>query len=236
VQFLRYFTVAIAVVAAASLDRPAAQQTPGSTFRVFVRGADTGVEEVSITESPSGWTLRGSGKLRAPLNLTTDSWEARYDRSWNPIELTVNLSENANRWRIRTTFSGTSATSDITQNGKTEQRTHTVAADSIALSNVVFGAYEVLAARLATAQPGAQLQAYIAPQDVVSFTAENVTSESIQVPGRLISARRWTLSVSQGPAKLAPAAARYPVADAQRPSRRHRQRVRAGDHARTAQR
>ena len=189
-------------MAAASLDRPAAQQTSASTFRVFIRGADTGIEEVTILESPSGWTLRGSGKLRAPINLATDYWEARYDRSWNPLALSVNLSENADKWMIRTTFSGTSAMSEITQNGKTQQRTHTVAADAIALPNVVFAAYEVLAARLATAQPGTQLHAYIAPQDVVSITAETVTSESIQVPGRMINAKRWTLSVSHGSAKL----------------------------------
>lgn len=201
-QFLRYLTVAIAIIAAVSLDRTAAQQTSASTFRVFVRGTETGIEEVTIFESPQGWTLRGSGKMRPPINLATDYWEALYDRSWKPIALTVNLSENANKWTIRTTFSGTTATSEIVQNGQTQQRTHTVAADSIALTNVVFAAYEVLASRLATAQAGTQLQAYIAPQDVVSFTAESVTSESIQVPGRLINARRWTLSVSHGPATL----------------------------------
>jgi uncharacterized protein len=202
VQSLRYFTVALAVIAAVSFDRTAAQNTSASTFRVFVRGADTGSEEVTIMESESGWTLRGSGKMRGSINMSTDYWEARYDRSWKPIELAVSLSENANKWTIRTSFAGTTATSEIVQNGKAQQRTHTVAADTIALPNLVFAAYEVLAARLATAQAGSHFDAYIAPQDMVTFTADKVTSESIQVPGRVIDARRWTLTITDGSAKL----------------------------------
>ena len=81
-----------------------AQASAAHTFRVFVRGADTGIEEVTVLESADGWTLRGSGKLRAPVNLAMDFWEARYDRAWKPIELTINLTESAKRWSVHTTF------------------------------------------------------------------------------------------------------------------------------------
>ena len=96
---LRHFTcpkgaaVAALFVAfcAAGVQDAAAQTTAAHTFRVFVRGVDTGIEEVTVLESADGWTLRGSGKLRAPVNLAMDFWEARYDRAWRPIELTINL-------------------------------------------------------------------------------------------------------------------------------------------------
>ena len=169
---------------------------------MFVRGTDTGIEEVTVLESAAGWTLRGSGKLRAPVNLAMDYWEVRYDREWKPIELTVNLTENANRWTVRTAFAGTTATSDISQGGKTQRRTHTVAPDAIALPNLIFGAYEVLAARLVSAAPGSQLPAFIAPQEAVTITVNAVTDETIQVPGRAIAARRWTLTATQGASTL----------------------------------
>jgi pimeloyl-ACP methyl ester carboxylesterase len=169
---------------------------------VFIRGADTGVEEVTLLESPDGWTLRGSGKLRAPINLSMDYWEARYDRAWKPIELTVNLTENARRWTVHTTFTGTVASSDITQDTQLQRRTSTVATDTIVLPNLVFGAYEALAARLASEKPGAQLQLFIAPQDAVPVTLTSVTDETIQVPGRTISARRWTLNIGAGKSTL----------------------------------
>ncbi len=201
VKSLLHFSV-IAVLLLGTQQHPAAQKSSGSIFRVFVRGADTGIEEVTILESPDGYTLRGSGKLRAPINLAMDYWEARYDRSWRPIELAVNLTENNNQWLVRTAFNGTTAVSEITQSGKVERRTHTVAPDTIALPNLIFGAYEVVAARLATAQPGSQLQAYIAPQDAVTIGLNSVTDETIEIPGRKIAARRWRLEVALGTAKL----------------------------------
>ena len=146
----------------------AAQTSAAHTFRVFVRGVDTGIEEVTVLESADGWTLRGSGKLRAPVNLAMDYWEARYDRAWKPIELTINLTESAKRWTVHTTFNGTIASSDITQEGQVQRRTSTVAADTVVLPNLIFGAYEALAARLATEKVGSQLQVFIAPQDALS--------------------------------------------------------------------
>ena len=155
-----------------------------------------------MLESANGWTLRGSGKLRAPVNLSMDFWEARYDRAWKPIELTINLTESAKRWSVHTTFNGTIASSDITQEGQLQRRTSTVAADTIVLPNLIFGAYEALAARLSTEKVGSQLQVFIAPQDALPALIHNVADETIKIPGRIISARRWTLHLGGGAAKL----------------------------------
>lgn len=201
-KFLTHFTVITAVLLAAGTDDAAAQAKTANTFRVFVRGVDAGIEEVTLLESPEGWTLRGSGKLRAPINLAMDYWEARYDRAWKPIELTVNLTENTNRWTVHTIFKDTLASSEIAQNGQMQRRSNNVAADTIVLPNLIFGAYEALAARLATARVGSQLQAFIAPQDVVAVGINSVTDETIQVPGRKIAARRWMLHVGTEASKL----------------------------------
>jgi len=187
-----------AAFCAAGAQDAAAQTGAARTFRVFVRGADTGIEEVTVLESADGWTLRGSGKLRAPVNLVMDFWEARYDRSWKPIELTINLTESAKRWTVHTTFKGTTASSDITQEGQVQRRSSTVAADTVVLPNLIFGAYEALAARLATEKVGSQLQVFIAPQDALSAVIHNVTDETIKTPGRVIAARRWTLHMGGG--------------------------------------
>ena len=205
-KFLTHFTWRCAVVAtllaAAGLPSAAAQTPASHTFRVFVRGVDTGIEEVTLLESADGWTLRGSGKLRAPVNISMDYWEARYDRAWKPISLTINLTESARQWTVRTSFNGTIASSDITQDGQVQRRTSTVAADTIVLPNLIFGAYEALAARLAGENPGSQLQVFIAPQDALAATIESVSDETIKVASRTIAARRWKLHMGGGPAKL----------------------------------
>ena len=172
----------------------ASAQTPAAhTFHIFVRGAEAGSEEVTLLELPDGWTLRGSGRFGAPLNLTIEYWEARYDRAWKPLELTENLASGNDKWTVHTTFSQTTASSDVAQNGVNQRRNQTVEADSIVLPNMVFGSYEALAARLATASVGAQLPAYIAPQNPVSVSVKRVADEKIQIPGRTIEAKHWTL-------------------------------------------
>ena len=88
------------------------------------------------------------------------------------------------------------------KNGQMQRRSHTVAADTIVIPNLIFGAYEALAARLASARPGSQLQAFIAPQDVVAVAVTSVTDEMIQVAGGKIAARRWILHVGSATSKL----------------------------------
>ncbi|HTL03506.1 MAG TPA: alpha/beta fold hydrolase [Vicinamibacterales bacterium] len=171
----------------------AAQAPAGHTFHVFLRGAEAGTEEVTVLGTAEGWALRGSGRLGAPLNLTTEYWEIRYDRAWRPIELTVGQADQTNKWSVHTTVSGTTAASDVTQNGQNERRNLTIAPDAVVLPNLIFGSYEALAVRLATASPGAQIAAFIVPQNSVSITVVRVAEETIQVPGRLIAAKHWSL-------------------------------------------
>jgi pimeloyl-ACP methyl ester carboxylesterase len=189
---LRHSTVAALLMLL--LGRAAAAQTSTShTFHVFIRGSEVGTEEVAVLESPDGWTLRGSGRLGTPVNLNVEYWEARYDRTWKPLELTVNLAENRDRWTVHTTFSGTNAAIDVAQNGQNQRRNQTVAPDSVVLPNLVFGSYEALAARLASSVMGTQIPAFIAPQNTVPVTVNRVSDETIQMPGQTIAARHWAL-------------------------------------------
>jgi uncharacterized protein len=190
---LRWNHLTVVALLLLALGHPAAAQTTAHTFHIFIRGAEAGTEEVTVLDSPQGWTLRGSGRLGGTINLTTEYWEARYDRSWKPLELTINQTNSADRWTVHTAFSGTTAASDIAQNGQNQRRNATVAADSIVLPNLVFGSYEALAARLVSETVGAQLPAFIAPQNPVSVVVKRVSDEKIEVPGRSIAARHWTL-------------------------------------------
>jgi uncharacterized protein len=169
------------------------QTATAHTFHVFLRGNEVGTEEVTLFELADGWTLRGSARFGAPLNLKIEYWEARYDRSWKPLELVENLAANNDRWTVHTAFSGTTASSDVALNGENQRRNQTIEADSVVLPNLVFGSYEALAARLATASAGTKLAAYIAPQNPISVAVSRVSDEKIQLPGRSIDAKHWTL-------------------------------------------
>src|SRR4051812_40362828 len=122
-----HFTVAVLALLAVGTTA-AAQTTSAHTFHVFLRGAQVGSEEVTVLQLADGWTLRGSGKLNAPVNLTTEYWEARYDQDWKPLELTVNQTDGKSRWSVHSRFDGTTAATDITKDGQTERRNQTLAA------------------------------------------------------------------------------------------------------------
>jgi pimeloyl-ACP methyl ester carboxylesterase len=170
------------------------QTAAAHTFHVFLRGNEVGTEEVTLFELADGWTLRGSARFGAPLNLKIEYWEARYDRGWKPLELLENLSANTDKWTVHTAFSGTTAASDVALNGDNQRRNQTNEADSVVLPNLVFGSYEALAARLVTASAGTKLPAYIAPQNPISVAVDRVSPEKIQLPERTIEAKHWTLT------------------------------------------
>ena len=160
---------------------------------------DTGIEEVTVLESADGWTLRGSGKLRAPVNLAMDYWEARYDRTWKPIELTINLTESAKKWTVHTTFSGTTASSDITQDGQIQRA---VAARWLPTRSCCRTSSS---ARTRRSPPGSRRKKSAGSCRCSSHRrmrcprrSHSVTDETIKVPGRSIAARRWTLHMGGG--------------------------------------
>jgi uncharacterized protein len=178
------------------------QATPVS-FTVFVSGAPIGSEQVTVTASADGWTIRLTGRLGAPINLSTARFELRYDRDWKPLSLEIDASLRGQPRMLRTAFANGKATSSIIQSGQESQKTHDVATDTIVLPNMSFGAFEALALRLASVSPGSQLKAYIAPEVEIAIRLDSIIDERIQTASRLIAARRYNLALINPTATLA---------------------------------
>ena len=95
---------------------------------------------------------------------------------------------------MHTTFAGTSAVSEITRAGQATKKTDTVAADAVVLPNLIFGAYEALAARLVTANAGTEFRVYNAPQGEIGLRVVRVFDETIQISNRTMATRRWVVT------------------------------------------
>lgn len=153
--------------AAAGLGRIGADQAspsqdapPPSTLTVFIQGNPIGSEEVTVASDAEGWTIRATGRLGVPVNLSTVRFEVRYDRNWQPVSLVVESSLRGQPLLLNTTFSGGAAASSITQAGQQTQKTDQVAADTVVLPNMFFAAYEALALRLPSVSPGTELRVH----------------------------------------------------------------------------
>lgn len=168
---------------------------PVSNFTVFIRGNPIGSEQVSVTADTAGWTIRSTGRLGVPLNLSTARFELRYDVGWHPISLIVEASLRGQPLLLNTTFTGGTAASSVTQAGQQTQKTDQVAPDTVVLPNMFFAAYEALAMRLPSVTPGTELRAYVAPQVEIPLRIESASEERIKTSTRTFATRRYSLTM-----------------------------------------
>lgn len=200
----RHLIVLLVVPLAALLagGSAAAQPATGSipaagpaTYTVFLKGQQIGREEATLSKTPEGWRITSTSRLTVgTIQAETQLFEVRYGTDWQPVELRVEAMVNGQRRALNTSFTLTTAISEITQGDTTNQKTDTVSARTIVLPQNYYAAYEALAARLATAEKDQTLPAYIAPQIEVRLHIDDVIPEQIQTTAGNLSARRFRLT------------------------------------------
>jgi hypothetical protein len=187
----------LVLTAGAADARPAAPQGPSpvGNLQVFMQGRLLGSEQATVTATADGWIIRGTGRLAAPVDLSTTRFEMRYDREWRPISLEVDGTLRGRPLLMRTTFAGGSATTDITQAGQQTRKVDAVSADPVVLPNMFFCSYEALALRLRGITVPGELKAYIAAQAEIPLRITATGSERIQTTGRAVSATRYEMTI-----------------------------------------
>jgi uncharacterized protein len=199
-------TVLLLSTAAHAQQKKAAAPPPvpaDVTFRVFVRGQPIGNETVTVLTLPDGWKVMSTGQLVAPLSITTRLAEVTYDREWRPKSLHIDSLVKEQPITVKTAFAGTRATSEIVQADKTFNKTDTVSEQTVVLPNLIFGAYEALAARLSTSQAGTKFRIYVAPQAEIDLTLDSVTIDRVSAPGRTFEARHHLVTFQNPSGPLA---------------------------------
>ncbi len=183
-----------AVPAGQSVQAGQEDQTGGAVFTVFLRGQRIGSEEVTVTRPSGGWVVTATGRTGPPLEFSFDKFVARYGADWQTQSLEVSGQMRGQGLLLNTGFSGGTATSDVVQAGKQARLTHRVSADTIALPNNFYGAYEVLALRLHTAQAGSGFPIYVAPQAEVQATVMKITPRRMETSTSKYELRQFDVS------------------------------------------
>ncbi|MBM3821159.1 MAG: hypothetical protein FJW14_19380 [Acidimicrobiia bacterium] len=176
------------------------------TFRVYQRGALVGTTTVVITRESDGWRLQGDGELKGDFQLTMPQLDIRYDEAWSPRIMTMELVAKDDRAVVHVAFGlsdGTTRT-DVVRPDNATWGSNKVSADAIPLPDLVFGAYEALAARLASATPGQELRAFIAPRFEAVMSADGVVDEDVPTTAGTLATKRWrvTLRRPEGPSPM----------------------------------
>ncbi len=190
----------VLLAAQAGAASPSAAQEPGpvSSFIVYMNGRQLGAEQASVTATPEGWVIRGSGRLGQPVNRNTNRFEARYDREWRPIDFEIRVTVRGQLNVTRTTFAGGSATSEITEAGEPSRKVDQVSADPVVLpTGAFFSAFEALALRLRTAAVPGDLRAYIVARGEIPIRVTGSGLERIHTLDRTIAAKRYDLVMDE---------------------------------------
>jgi hypothetical protein len=185
------------LAALAANGSPAAAQgtAPVGSLQVFMQGRLLGTEQATVTSSPDGWTIRGTGRLAAPVDLSTTRFEAKYDREWRPTSLEIDGSLRGQPLVIRALIADGKAISDITQGGQQNRKVDPVSTDALMLPNMFFCSYEALALRLRTIKVPGSLKAYILGQAEIPLRVTAVGAERIQTAGRAVTATRFDVTL-----------------------------------------
>lgn len=187
-----------ATPATAAPAQPAEPPPPGTTrrearFRIFAGGVPLGGESIIVDTSPTGWKVTSVGQAKGAAFLLNHA-EIRYDAQSRPLAFKLEARVKDNPMSITTSIAGGKATSEVIQDDKVQTVTHDVADTALLLPNNVFGAYEAVAARLATLKPGATLRAYVAPQGEIGITFDSVTPERVKTTARAFETKHYKLT------------------------------------------
>ena len=119
------------------------------------------------------------------------SLQARYDADWKPLELTIDATLRGQAATLHTTVTGTTAQTETTPFGAAPVlKSDQIDAGAVLLPNPFVAPYEVLAARLKTAEPGSKISIYQPGSGSFEIEVGGSTTEHIMTVERTISARR----------------------------------------------
>jgi uncharacterized protein len=165
-------------------------------FVIFIRGAAVGREEVITRRGPEGTTISGSGRVAPPLDTVTQSAAVQYGADGTPKSLALDATVQGHSVAIRTSFNGTQALSETTEDGRKVSQTHTVSLKTSVVPNLFFGTYAMLASRIVNAAPGNEFPVYIAPQLEVPARVRGVFNESVQAGATVFAVKRFELGIA----------------------------------------
>jgi pimeloyl-ACP methyl ester carboxylesterase len=181
---------------ALALTRPVIAQATGDTasFAVLIDGARVGSQTVSLTKTADGWLIASFGRLDAPFNIVTNKLEVTYDAAWQARQLVFDGTVDGAPVTLTTKVSPSTATNELVRGGEKASNVQPVSPASIVMPDNFFGAYEALAARLASAAPGTKLPVYRAPEGEVLATVDRVTPRKIVTDSGAIAVREFALT------------------------------------------
>jgi hypothetical protein len=175
----------------------AARTSYTSTLDVIVGGTKVGFESVTVTGTGTGWQISSSGRLAAPVDLTTTKFELTYGADWQPQQLAIEGLSRGQTFALSATFTPAEAALTLDQGGKRSVLTHKISPRTVVVPAYMFGAYEALALRLSTATVGARFPVYTTADAELTVTLDAVNPRRLTAPTGEVNLRQCDVTFGQ---------------------------------------
>ena len=166
-----------------------------SRFLVTLRGVRIGTEVVTVTRTPSLFTISARGQIAPPIDLITGKFEMTYGPDWQPQRLTIEGALRNQALSVGTTFGLTTAMNDVVQGTSRGSISHEISPRTVVLPPNFIAAYEVLAARLSSFQTGVSFPVYIAPEGEIKATVNRITPRRVVSPEKATDLREYDITL-----------------------------------------
>jgi uncharacterized protein len=172
--------------------------SPGAgaeSFAVFIRGARVGSEQIAVTRTAEGWIVASSGRLAAPADVVSRRVQIQYDANWNPRSASVDATVRGQVFSIRSTVTGTTATTHVVNGTQAADRNDAIAPDAVFLPSPFWGPFTALAQKLKDAPAGTVVHAYAPGQAAFDIRGGEPATERIQTVSEMVTARRTPITM-----------------------------------------
>jgi hypothetical protein len=135
-----------------------AQATSATNFRSLENGTAIGSATISVTRDEEGWRVQSTSHTGGTIGLDVTRLGISYDASWRMCFLSMELARGDERRVIHVAIQGLrSRTEVVLPDREAGFGAHRISPGVITVPDYVFGAYQALAARVETLEPGSDI-------------------------------------------------------------------------------
>jgi hypothetical protein len=172
----------------------ASAQTPGkASFIVYEKGVRVGTLDTNVSRTDEGWRIQSSMQTTGAIPVRIVNLDLLYDQRWFGRWMTMEM-KAPDDVIVHVAVSRATAQTDVVRSTEARFHSHSASPNTILLPERAYGAYEAVAARLATAGAAADLPLFVAPIGETRATVETVATEQMQTTRGALTAQHYVLT------------------------------------------
>lgn len=173
---------------------PAFAQTPGrAAFVIYEKGQRVGTMETTVSRTDEGWRIQSSMQTKGTVPVRIVNLDLLYDRNWFGRWMTMEMT-SPDEVIVHVAVSRVTAHTDVVRSRDARFRSSSVSPNTILLPERAYGAYEAVAARLASDPIRSDLPIFVPPTGETRAAVASVVTERMQTTAGMVPAQHYVIT------------------------------------------